>query len=124
MNNINNELAYFYKVIKNMDYKELQRKKEISKHEVLDDTLFLNISEASDFEKVLTESTLLGWIELVEDKRLHRAIKSLSAEDQIFISYIVKACKTQRELAQLYGISQPAINLKFNNIIEKIRRKL
>ncbi len=52
-------------------------------------------------DKQLFQTSLLGWIELIENGSLHKALKSLKIEDQIFISYIVKECKTQRELAQI-----------------------
>lgn len=52
-------------------------------------------SNEFDVDKQLFEKNLIGWIELVENENLHKALKSLSIEDQIFISYIVKECKTQ-----------------------------
>lgn len=73
-------------------------------------------------DKQVAEQSLLGWIELIENKNLHKAVKSLSIEDQIFISYIVKECRTQRELSNIYNITQQNISKRFNNIIKKLRR--
>ena len=104
-NNIKNELAYFYKVIKNMDKKDSLKRSEIHKHEIsIEDITYDEFSKDFNLDKQLFEKSLLGWIELIENENLHRAIKSLSIEDQIFISYIVKECKTQREIEKIYSI--------------------
>ncbi len=64
---------------------------------------------------------MLGWIELIENQKLYKAVKSLSIEDQIFISYIVKEGRTQRELSRTYGVAQKNISKRFNRVIEKIK---
>ena len=117
-NDIKNEIAYFYKVIKNMDSKDNIKNAKIREHEIsLQEIVY-------DVDKQLFEKNLLGWIELVENKNLHKALKSLKIEDQIFISYIVKECKTQRELAKIYGIAQKNICKKFERLIKKIKKFL
>ena len=72
-------------------------------------------------DKLLFKNSLLGWIELIENERLHKAVKSLSIEDQIFISYIVKECKTQQELASKYGINQSSIKNRFDKILRILK---
>ena len=72
-------------------------------------------------DKHLEEKTLLGWIELIENQKLYEAVKSLSIEEQIFISYIVKEGRTQRELSRTYGVAQKNISKRFNHVIEKIK---
>ena len=69
----------------------------------------------------LEEQNLLGWIELIGNPKLYDAVKSLSIEDQIFISYIVRERKTQRELSQTYKIAHQNIGKKFEKILEKLR---
>ena len=69
----------------------------------------------------LEEQNLLGWIELIENPMLYEAVKTLSIEDQIFISYIVKEGRTQRELSRTYGVAQKNISKRFNRVIEKIK---
>ena len=64
---------------------------------------------------------MLGWIELIENQKLYKAVKGLSIEDQIFISYIVKEGRTQRELSRIYGVAQQNISKRFNHVIEKIK---
>ena len=123
--NIKSEMAYFYTVIKNMDKRDVLKQSKVKEHEVsIEDVLYDKESENIDIENQAFEKNLLGWIELIENEKLHKAIKNLSIEDQIFISYIVKECKTQRELAEVYKMAQQNVSKKFNKIIEKLRKIL
>ena len=69
----------------------------------------------------MEEKTLLGWIELIENQKLYEAVKGLSIEDQIFISYIVKKGLTQQELEEIYKVSHRAIGQKYQRLIKKIK---
>ena len=75
-------------------------------------------------DKHLEEKTLLGWIELIENQKLYKAVKGLSTEDQIFISYIVRENKTQQELAEKYRISQQNISKRFSKVSKRLRQLL
>ena len=120
--NIKNELAYFYKVIKNLDIKDSIKQSKINEHEMpLDEILYDQFSVGENMDKHLEERNLLGWIELIENQKLYKAVKNLSIEDQIFISYIVKEGRTQRELSRTYGVAQKNISKRFNRVIEKIK---
>lgn len=122
-NDIKNELAYFYTIIKNMDIKDSVKNSKIKEHEFsLEEVIYDNFLDDFDVDKQVAEQSLLGWVELIENKNLHKAVKSLSIEDQIFISYIVKECRTQRELEKIYNISHQSISKKFNKILDKLRR--
>ena len=122
---IKSEMAYFYTVIKNMDKKDSIKSSKIQEHEIsIEDVLYDKESENTDIEKQAFKENLLGWIELIENEKLHKAIKNLSIEDQIFISYIVKECKTQRELEDKYKIAHQNISKRFSKIIEKLRKIL
>ena len=70
----------------------------------------------------MADATLIGWIELIENEALYKAVKSLPMEDQIFISYIFKKGKKQCELAKIYKISYSSISRRFNKIIENIKK--
>ena len=125
INNIKNELAYFYKVIKNMDIKDNIKQSKINEHETpLDEILYDQFSVGENMDKHLEEKTLLGWIELIENQKLYEAVKGLSIEDQIFISYIIKEGLTQRELSIMYGLTQQDISYKFNKLIHSINKIL
>ena len=119
---LKNKIAYFYKVIKHMDIKDSIRQAKINEHEtLLDEILYNQFSVDENLDKHLEEQNLLGWIELIENQKLYKAVKSLSIEDQIFISYIVKEGRTQRELSRTYGVAQKNISKRFNRVIEKIK---
>ncbi len=123
--NIKNELAYFYKVIKNMDSYDDTKKSKIQIHEIpIEEVIYDEFLDTSDMDKQLFQTSLLGWIELVENENLHKALKSLKIEDQIFISYIVKECKTQRELAQIYKVNHRTVGRRFQKILNTIKRFL
>ena len=122
---IKSEMAYFYTAIKNMDKKDSIKNSKIQEHEVsIEDVIYDKESENIDIEKQAFEENLLGWIELIENEKLHKAIKNLSIEDQIFISYIVRECKTQQELASKYGINQSSVRNKFNKILRILKKML
>ena len=119
--NIKNELAYFYKVIKNLDIKDSIKQSKINGHETpLDEILYDQFSVDENLDKHLEERNLLGWIELIENPKLYEAVKNLSIEDQIFISYIVKEGRTQREMENIYKVDHRNIGRKFNNIIKEL----
>ena len=123
--NIKNELAYFYKVIKNMDIKDNIKQSKINEHETpLDEILYDQFSVGENLDKHLEEQNLLGWIELIENQKLYEAVKGLSIEDQIFISYIVRENKTQQELAEKYRISQQNISKRFSKVLKRLRQLL
>lgn len=123
--NIKNELAYFYKVIKNMDIKDNIKQSKINEHETpLDEILYDQFSVGDNMDKLLEERNLLGWIELIENLKLYEAVKALSIEDQIFISYIVRENKTQQELAEKYRISQQNISKRFSKVLKRLRQLL
>ena len=119
---IKNELTYFYKVIKNMDIKDNIKQSKINECETpLDEILYDQFSVGENMDKHLEEKTLLGWIELIENQKLYKAVKGLSIEDQIFISYIVKKGLTQQELEEIYKVSHRAIGQKYQRLIKKIK---
>ena len=120
--NIKNKIAYFHKVIKNMDLKDNIKRSKIDEHEIpVEEIMYDAFSNEFDVDKQLFEKNLLGWIELIENENLHKAVKSLSIEDQIFISYIVKECKTQQELASKYGINQSSVKNRFGKILRILK---
>jgi RNA polymerase sigma factor (sigma-70 family) len=125
MKNINDELSYFNAVIRNMNTDDLRRKNRINKKEIsIESEKVENMPDNFDIDEKISDDTLTGWIELIENEKLHKAVKSLPVEDQIFISYIVKERRTQRELEKIYNISHQNIGKRFSKIINKLQQKL
>lgn len=120
-NNIKNEIAYFRKVIKNMEIKESIKLSKINENEVLTN-IIQDIYSTSD--EYFCENNLLDWVELIENPNLYKAIKSLSVEEQTLLSYIFYKEKTQIEVARIYSVSQKSISVNINKILIKIKNIL
>ena len=74
--NVKDELAYFYKVIKNLDIKDIIRQSKINEHEtLLDEILCDKFCVEADMDKHLEDQNLLGWIGLIENPKLYEAVK-------------------------------------------------
>lgn len=108
-----------------MDIKDSIKQSQINEYETpLDEILCEQFFVDENMDKHLEEKNLLGWIELIENPKLYEAVKELSIEDQIFISYIIKEGLTQRELSIMYGLTQQDISYKFNKLIHSINKIL
>ena len=120
---INDEISYFNVVVKNMNLKDRIKLSKIKEHEVtLESEVYENMTDSLDIDEKISSDTLIGWIDLIENEKLHKAVKSLPIEDQVFISYIVKERRTQRELALIYKVNQRTIGRRFENIIKTIKK--
>lgn len=120
-NDIKNEIAYFRKVIKNMEIKEDIKRSKVNDNEALTD-IIQDIYSTSD--EYFCENNLLDWVELIENPNLYKAIKSLSIEEQTLLSYIFYKGKTQIEVAKIYSVSQKSISININKILIKIKNIL
>ena len=120
---INDEISYFNTVVRNMNMDDLRRKNRISKKEFsLESEKVENMPDNFDLDEKISGDTLTSWIDLIENEKLHKAVKSLPIEDQIFISYIVKERRTQVELSKIYSVSQKAISKRFSKILNNIKK--
>jgi len=120
--NINDEISYFNVVVKNMNAKDRIKLSKIKEHEgKLESEGYENMPNNFDLDEKISSNTLIGCIDLIENEKLHKAVKSLPVEDQIFISYIVKEKRTQVELQNIYGVNQSNISRRFNKIIKNIK---
>ena len=124
-NNIQNEMAYFYAVVKNMDLNDNIKRAKVCEHEApFEEGICDCFSDVSIMDKQLSETSLLSWIEFIENEKLHTAIKSLKTEDQILISQVVNEGKTWQELASTYKIDQSNVRKRFNKIIRILKNLL
>ena len=72
-----------------MNTKDNIKKSKVKKHEIsLDEVMYDNFSDDFDIDKQFLEKNLLGWIELIENSDLYKAIKSLTIQEQTLLSYI------------------------------------
>ncbi len=124
--NIKDEMAYFNKVKKNMDCKEKIKQSEIEKNEIsIEDRPICNdFIDNFDLDKELADRNLLGWIDMIEDQKLHAAVKSLPIEEQTLLSYIFEKEMTQRELEKIYKMKHQSICERIDKIINKLKSNL
>lgn len=120
--NIKDEMAYFNKVKKNMDCKEKIKQSEIEKNEIsIEDRPICNdFIDNFDLDKELASRNLLGWIDMIEDQKLHAAVKSLPIEEQTLLSYIFEKEMTQRDLEKIYNLDHSALCRRYNKTINSI----
>ncbi len=120
---IKNPDAYFKTVLKNMNLKENIKQSEIEDNEIFveDPSICSDFLDNFDLDKEIAGRNLLGWIDMIEDQKLHAAVKSLPVEEQALLSYIFEKEMTQRELAKIYNLSHRAIGKKSKILIDKLK---
>lgn len=118
---VKNKIAYFNKVVQNMNNKDLGKYIKINKFEELSNEIEEIYYKSDEY---FNGDNLLDWIELIENADLHRALKSLSIEEQTLISYIFYKEKTQSEVSKIYNVTHQLISYKINIIIGKIKKYL
>ena len=123
---IKNRDAYFKIVLKNMKLKENIKQDDIEDNEIFveDPSICSDFLDNFDLEKELTDRNLLGWIDMIENQKLYDAVKSLSLDEQVLLSYIFEKEKTQRDLAKIYKLNHRTIGRKVEQIIQKLKNVL
>lgn len=78
----------------------------------------------SEFEIALSELHFFGWIDLIENSKLHSCLKTLSKKQLILLTLRFHVCKSQEETAQIMGISQHTVSVNERRILEKLKNIL
>ena len=124
-NNIENEIAYFYAVLKNMDLKDSITQSKIRKHEVpLEENIYYHFSYLNNMDKQLSNTDSFNWIELIENDNLRDAIGDLSIDEKTLLHYVFYEEKTQSEIAEIYSIKHQTISYRLNKIICKLKKHI
>ncbi len=118
--NIRNEIAYFKKVVRNMDKKDFWKEIEIKNHETSLTELDPSYSTGNDFDCYQSKN-LCDWIDDIQNEALHKALQNLSKEEKVLLSYVFYKDKTQTEIAKSYNVTRQTINEKFSRIMKKIK---
>lgn len=123
---IKNRDAYFKTVLKNMNLKENIKQSEMEDNEIFveDPSICIDFLDNFDLDKELADRNLLGWIDMIEDQKLHAAVKSLPVEEQTLLSYIFEKEMTQRELEKIYKMKHQSICERIDKIINKLKSNL
>ena len=122
-NCIKNEIAYFRKVVENMDLDDIKKEKKHNENNVHYDE-FLDENGGKIFQ-IVAESKYqdnLHWIDLIENEKLYKAIEFLSDEEKYFITILFYENRTQKELAKIYQLKESTVFYKINKIIRKIKK--
>lgn len=99
-------MAYFNKVVKNMDLDDIEKEKKHANNNVhYEEFLFENSDLIFEIEIENKHSGRLRWIDLIQNEELHGAIEKLSDEEKYFITLLFYEDMTQEELAK-FGIAK------------------
>ncbi len=85
---------------------------------------FVSNEDNSDFEKALAEESFLGWIDLIDNPRLHKCVVNLQQNQLILLTLRFQYCKSQSETAEIMGISQHTVSTNERRILNKIKKFL
>jgi len=119
---IQNEVAYFYAVVKNMDLKDNIKQSKIAKHEIsLSEVVFDYFSDMPNVDKQLSEKNSIEWIELIENDDLRDAACKLSTDEKILLHYVFYEKRTQSELSKVYNIAQQNVSKRISKLLKKIK---
>ncbi len=84
----------------------------------------LNLSTNTDGEELerhLSETSLLAWIDQIENPRLYQAVSNLPKQHQILLSLRYQLCRTQAETAIAMGMTQQAVSKCEARLLKKIQ---
>ena len=62
-----------------------------------------------DLEEMLCNTSLLAWIDYIDNPRLYEGVRSLTKNQQIFITLRFRFCYTQKEIADYFQVKQQSI---------------
>ena len=79
-------------------------------------------SEENNLEEMLCSTSLLSWIDYVENPKLYEGLRSLTTEQQIFVTLRFRLCYTQDEIAAVYQIKQQNVSRREARIIKKLKK--
>ena len=120
---IKNEIAYFKKVVENMNLDDIEKEKKHNENNIHYEE-FLDENSSQVFQ-IIAESKYKGnlhWIDLIQNEKLYKAIECLSDEERYFITLLFYENRTQKKLAEIYQLKESTVFYKINKIIRKIKK--
>lgn len=67
-------------------------------------------ADGEELERRLSETSLLAWIDQIENPRFYQAVSSLPKKHKILLSLRYQLCYSQAETASAMGMSQQAVS--------------
>lgn len=77
--------------------------------------------DGSELEAALAESTLFGWIEMIENPDLYKVISGLSHQQKELLTWRYHFSLSQAETAQIMGMAQQTVSRHEERIFKKIK---
>ena len=77
-----------------------------------------------EFEKYIIESSVFGWIEMIENEALFAAINQLAKRDKIILTLQYQYCLSQAEIAKVMGLSQSTLCWRKAQILKELKKFL
>lgn len=77
-----------------------------------------------EFEKYIIESSIFGWIEMIENEALFAAINQLAKRDKIILTLQYQYCLSQAEIAKVMGLSQSTLCWRKSQILKDLKEFL
>lgn len=75
-----------------------------------------------EFEKYISESSVFGWIEMIENEALFAAITQLTKRDKIILTLQYQYCLSQAEIAKVMGLSQSTLCWRKSQILKDLKK--
>lgn len=119
---------YFNKVVTNMNNKDFIKFKMIHKTEFsiefndFDERLLKRPTTNDEFEEYSNNKDSLFWLEFLENKELYSALKNLRIQDLIILDLWIRQGYSQKEIAEIFDLTENAIKSRIHRIKLKIRR--
>ena len=117
---IEKPMAYFRTVVSNSDKNEYRSQHNAGKHLFYAGSVIENITTNENRNEAMDEEVSVrsvdGWLAMLEDPRLHRAMLHLSETDQKLLFLLYKYNLTQQDVAIIYGVGRGVINRKVKRI--------
>ena len=85
---------------------------------------FVSNEDNSDFEKALAEESFFGWVDLIDNPRLHKCVVNLPQNQLVLLTLRFQYCKSQAEIADMLHISQQAVSKLEKSAKKEIKKFL
>ncbi len=87
-------------------------------------TLLTDAGRTDGMEDGHIRRSLLAWIDYIENPELHKAIIELGNKEKVILTLRFHLCFTQREIAELFHLTQQSISKQESRILKKIRNAI
>lgn len=73
-------------------------------------------------EQEAAKTSLLGWIDQIEDQRLYTAVSGLTERQKILLSLRYQRALSQKDVALVMGVTQQMVSASESRILRKIKK--